>query len=88
MTLEQATLPFQDKGKAPNCPPSHTNISTTTLPSLSQLKNSIENSPGIIKNASDAHEHLEKKQWLLCKHKNTNTQLATILFSLLATTGT
>jgi hypothetical protein len=47
----------------------------------------IENSPGTIKNAQEARNHLEKKQWLLPTQSNTCNTLATILLSLVTPHG-
>ena len=97
MPREQLTLQFAEKGKDPvrtfsqaaaNAAPSTTQPRTQPpLPSLEILKASVENSPGIVKNAKDARELLNKKQWLLSDQEVTYTHLAAILLSLVTTYG-
>ena len=94
-----ASTSKNDKAKAHDRPPSHgtpnlnSNLTTTptlnspAIPPLHQLKQAIKNTPGIIKNAKDALYHLTTKQWLVPHQDITNTQLASILLSLVTSSG-
>ena len=89
-----ASTSKNDKAKAHDRPPScgtpnpNSNPTTTptlnspAIPPLHQLKQAIENTPGIIKNTKDTLYHLTMKQWLVPHQDVTNTQLASILLSL------
>ena len=57
------------------------------FPPLHQLKQAIDNTPSIIKNAEDALYHLTTKQWLVPHQDVTSTQLASILLSLVTSSG-
>jgi hypothetical protein len=56
----------------------------TRSSALSQLKDTIECTPGIVRNATDARNYLERKQWVLPAQGNTQSTLTIILFSLVA----
>ena len=73
------------KGKSSKRPPSR-NVPSTQL-TLQQLKSDVENSPGVVKNASEACNILIQRQWSLAKQKITCSHLATILFSLVSIQG-
>src|SRR5258707_9023631 len=65
-------------------PPSHNDSES---PSLELLKATVEATPGVVKNAADARNYLEGKNYLLNQQTNTITSLATILLSLAVNTG-
>ena len=77
------------KGKKKDRPPSRANTPTPPPPptNLAQLKSNIAEVPGIIKNTSEALDFLTTKQWLIPDQKITNSHLATVLLSLVATTS-
>ena len=81
---KQATS-SRTKSKSNDTPPSRASSSSPQPPNLKQLKADNTKIPGIIKNASDAYEYLESKQWILPGQKITNTHFATILLSLVTT---
>ena len=87
MPKNVATTSKNEKAKAADHPPSQCapNPNPTTIPPLHQLKQAIETTPGIIKNAEDTLHHLSTKQWLVLHQDVTCTQLAAILLSLVAT---
>jgi hypothetical protein len=87
MSKQQQTPNPQEKGKKPDCPPSCIDITPNLLPTLEQLKSNIESATGVVKNATEARDLLEKKQWLLPNQKIMYTQLSTVLFSIVATHG-
>src|SRR5258706_14323978 len=78
--------PSPGKGKPNEGPPSRN--TTTTYPSLQQLKTEIENAPGIVKNATDMRNYLTLKQWSQHEQKITCSHMATILLSMLSATAT
>jgi hypothetical protein len=80
--------PPANKGKSVERPlPQNMPPAPLALPTLLQLKFAIENAPGVVKNAADAHNYLEQKQWSLPQHKITCSQMATILLTLVSTQG-
>ena len=81
---KSAPHPKKDKARNSPRPPSR---SDTEPPSLVQLKNTIEISPGAVKNATDARNYLENKNYLLSQQHSSNTSLATILLSLVVPSG-
>lgn len=87
MPKEATATPKTDKGRVIERSPSRNAASTTTSPSFQQLKHIIETTPGIIKNAEDAAQHLVKKQWLNPHQSATNIQLAAILLSMVTAQG-
>ena len=88
--MPQQTLNFSERNKNKERPPSRTNATSpqpTTLPTLEQLKATIADSPGIIKNASEARDFLVKRQWILQEQKITIPQMAAVLLNMTATSG-
>ena len=81
MPAAQAT----SKGKATERPPSRD--APTPQQTLQQLKSDIENSPGVVKNASDARNFLINRQWALNEQQITCSHLATVLLSLVSIQG-
>jgi len=85
MPKETTTTTKGGKGKRTEHSPARS--TTTSSPSLQQLKQSVENMPGIIKNAEDGRQHLVKKQWLLPEQHVTCAQLAAVLLTLVTSEG-
>ena len=81
---KSAHQPKKDKARTSPRPPSR---SDTVPPSLIQLKNTIKTSPGAVKNATDARNYLENKNYLLSQQHSSTTSLATILLSLVVPSG-
>ena len=87
MPKETSVSPRADKGRVVKCPPSRNTTTATTRPSFQQLKHILETTPGIIKNAEDAMQHLVKKQWLTPQQSVMTTQLVAILLSIVSAHG-
>ena len=95
MPKNVATTSKNEKAKASDRSPSRgasaststPTHNTNTIPTLQQLKQTIETTPGIIKNSADALHHLSSKQWLIPHQDVTCTQLAAILLSLVTANG-
>ena len=77
--------PSTSKGKSTERPPSRD--APTAQSTLQQLKTDIENSPGVVKNATEARNFLIQRQWSLNEQKITWSHLATILLSLVSIQG-
>src|SRR5258708_2651840 len=56
-------------------------------PMLAQLKTAIKDSPGVVRNSTDACRYLEGKNYMLAQQENTITVLTTVLLSLVVNTG-
>ena len=83
MPKETTATSKGEKGKLTDRSPSRNTTPAST--SLQQIKDNVENLPGIIKNAEDGLQHLIKKQWMLPDQPVTYAHLAIVLFSLVTT---
>jgi hypothetical protein len=83
MSKNPPTLKNEKSHSTPR-PPSHTNPKITPL---EQLITTVKNTPGVVKNITEAQTYLEKRSLLHTQQMSTFTTLMSILLSLIVTNG-